>query len=79
MNRARREEIRRKVDEVKRQRLTRSKMTRDDQLDQAAYALFRAAGRPDAMWDGLSDYEREAWRVCVRVTVAAYIGEMDAA
>lgn len=78
MNAADRDRIRNLVDQAKRGRLTRSRLNRDTALDHAAYALFTATGQPDRMWERLSEAEREGWRTCVRVTVAAYIGD-DAA
>jgi hypothetical protein len=40
-----------------------------DVLTRAAYALFKAAGRPDTMWDTLSEHEKDGWRHCAQVVV----------
>lgn len=40
--------------------------------DHAAYALFRAAGRPDTLWESLTEHEREGWRHMVLVVLRAY-------
>jgi hypothetical protein len=47
-------------------------VTVSERVDRAAFALFRAAGRPDGLWADLSHHEREGWRVCVWAVLAEW-------